>query len=79
MAKDANKLVEEFMLLANRTVAESVGKQPKNKKPKTLPYRVHDLPDQDKLINLSEFIVKFGYKLKPTGSKEEVAKGLNSY
>ncbi len=76
VAKDANKLVEEFMLLANRTVAESVGKQPKNKKPKTLPYRVHDLPDQDKLINLSEFIVKFGYKLKPTGSKEEVAKGL---
>lgn len=77
VAKDANKLVEEFMLLANRTVAESVGKQPKDKKPKTLPYRVHDLPDQDKLINLSEFIVKFGYKLKPTGSKEEVAKGLN--
>lgn len=77
VAKDANKLVEEFMLLTNRTVAESVGKQPKNKKPKTLPYRVHDLPDQDKLINLSEFIVKFGYKLKPTGSKEEVAKGLN--
>ena len=77
VAKDANKLVEEFMLLANRTVAESVGKQPKKKKPKTLPYRVHDLPDQDKLINLSEFIVKFGYKLKPTGSKEEVAKGLN--
>ena len=77
VAKDANKLVEEFMLLANRTVAESVGKQPKNKKPKTLPYRVHDLPDQDKLINLSEFIVKFGYKLRPTGAKEEVAKGLN--
>lgn len=77
VAKDANKLVEEFMLLANRTVAESIGKQPKSKKPKTLPYRVHDLPDQDKLINLSEFIVKFGYKLKPTGSKEEVAKGLN--
>ena len=77
VAKDAEKLVEEFMLLANRTVAESVGKQPKNKKPKTLPYRVHDLPDQDKLINLSEFIVKFGYKLKPTGAKEEVAKGLN--
>ena len=73
VAKDANKLVEEFMLLANRTVAESVGKQPKNKKPKTLPYRVHDLPDQDKLINLSEFIVKFGYKLKPTGAKEELS------
>ena len=77
VAKDANKLVEEFMLLANRTVAESVGKQPRYKRPPTLPYSVHDLPDQDKLINLSEFIVKFGYKLKPTGAKEEVAKGLN--
>lgn len=77
VAKDANKLVEEFMLLANRTVAESVGKVPKNRKPKTLPYRVHDVPDPDKLLNLSEFIVKFGYKLKTTGSKEEVSKGLN--
>ncbi|MCD8317340.1 MAG: RNB domain-containing ribonuclease [Paraprevotella sp.] len=77
VAKDANKLVEEFMLLANRTVAESVGKRPKNGKPKTFPYRIHDLPDPDKLVNLSEFIVKFGYKLKPTGTKEEVSKGLN--
>lgn len=77
VAKDANKLVEEFMLLANRTVAESIGKVGKNKKPKTLPYRVHDVPDPDKLMNLSEFIVKFGYKLKTTGSKEDVSKGLN--
>ena len=77
VAKDANKLVEEFMLLANRTVAESVGKVAKNRKPKTLPYRIHDQPDPDKLRNLSEFIVKFGYKLRPTGSKEEIAKGLN--
>lgn len=76
-AKDANKLVEEFMLLANRTVAESIGKVPKNKKAKTFPYRIHDLPDPNKLINLSEFIVKFGYKLKTTGSKDEVSKGLN--
>lgn len=77
VAKDANKLVEEFMLLANRTVAESIGKVAKGKKAKTLPYRVHDLPDQDKLINLSEFIVKFGYKLKTTGSKADVSRGLN--
>ena len=42
-SKDANKLVEEFMLLANRTVAEKVGRVPKNKKPKVLPYRIHDL------------------------------------
>ena len=77
LAKDANKLVEEFMLLANRTVAESVGKVPKNRKPKTLPYRIHDQPDPEKLRNLSEFIVKFGYKLRLGGSKEDVAKGLN--
>ena len=77
VAKDANKLVEEFMLLANRTVAESIGRPPGGRKPKTLPYRVHDLPDQDKLANLSVFVAKFGYKLRPAGSKEEVAKGLN--
>lgn len=77
IAKDANKLVEEFMLLANRTVAESIAKVPKNKKPKTFPYRVHDLPDPNKLMNLSDFIVKFGYKLKTSGSKTEVSKGLN--
>lgn len=77
VAKDANKLVEEFMLLANRTVAESVGKVPKNKKPKTFPYRIHDLPDPNKLLNLSDFVVKFGYKLKTTGTKTEVSKGLN--
>lgn len=77
IAKDANKLVEEFMLLANRTVAESIGKVPKNKKPKTFPYRIHDLPDPNKLMNLSDFVVKFGYKLKTTGTKTEVSKGLN--
>lgn len=48
-SKDANKLVEEFMLLANRTVAESIGKVKKGKKPKTLPYRIHDNPDPQKL------------------------------
>lgn len=51
VAKDANKLVEEFMLLANRSVAEMIGKQPKGKKPKVLPYRIHDVPDPEKLEN----------------------------
>ena len=47
-SKDANKLVEEFMLLANKTVAEKIGCVPKNKKAKVLPYRIHDLPDPEK-------------------------------
>lgn len=77
VTKDANKLVEEFMLLANRTVAESIGKVSKGKKAKTLPYRVHDLPDPDKLMNLSSFVTKFGYKLRATGTREDISKGLN--
>jgi len=76
-SKDANKLVEEFMLLANRTVAESVGKVPGGKQAKTLPYRIHDNPDPQKLENLREFIVKFGYKLKTAGTKGQTARSLN--
>lgn len=49
-SKDANKLVEEFMLLANRTVAEKIGRVPKSKKPKVFPYRIHDLPDPENWI-----------------------------
>ena len=77
VAKDANKLVEEFMLLANRTVAESIGKVPKNVKAKVLPYRIHESPDPNKLMNLSQFVVKFGYKIKTTGTKGEISKNLN--
>lgn len=76
-SKDANKLIEEFMLLANRTVAESVGKVKKGKKSKTLPYRVHDVPDPQKLENLKDFVVKFGYKVKTEGTKSEMARSLN--
>lgn len=75
--KEANKLIEEFMLLANKTVAEYVGKVPKNKKPKVLPYRIHDLPDPDKLDNLNQFIARFGYKIRTGGSKAEVSKSIN--
>ena len=77
VAKDANKLVEEFMLLANRTVAESIGKVPKNQKAKVLPYRIHESPDPAKLMNLSDFVGKFGYKLRTNGSKGEMSRNLN--
>lgn len=77
VAKEANKLVEEFMLLANRTVAEKVGCVPKGKKPKVFPYRIHDLPDPDKLENLSQFIARFGYRLRTSGTKTEVSKSIN--
>ena len=77
VAKDANKLVEEFMLLANRTVAESIGKVGKNKTSKVFVYRIHDQPDQNKLMNLSEFVTRFGLKLKPTGSPTAVSQSIN--
>ena len=77
VSKEANKLIEEFMLLANRTVAEHIGKVPKNKKPKVFPYRIHDLPDPDKLDNLSQFIARFGYKIRTGGSKTDVSKSIN--
>ena len=77
VAKDANKLIEEFMLLANRTVAESIGKVPKNQKPKVLPYRIHENPDPQKLLNLADFVKKFGHKLKTTGNRSEISRNLN--
>ena len=77
-SKDANKLVEEFMLLANRTVAESIAIVPKGKKAKTLPYRIHDCPDPTKLETLREFVVKFGYKMKTGGTKGAISKSLNA-
>jgi len=61
-SKDANKLIEEFMLLANRKVAEFVHKKSK-KSPKTFVYRVHDEPASDKLLSLNNIIQKFGYEL----------------
>jgi ribonuclease R len=76
-SKEANKLIEEFMLLANRTVAECIGKVPSNKKAKVFPYRIHDLPDPEKLDNLNWFVNRFGYKIRTSGSKTEVSKSLN--
>ncbi len=75
-SKDANQLVEEFMLLANRTVAESIGNV-KGGNPKTFVYRVHDEPDPERMENLQNFVAKFGYKLKATGDPVDMAKSMN--
>ncbi len=76
-SKDANKLIEEFMLLANRTVAESVGCVPKGKKAKVLPYRVHDNPDPEKMETLRKFIAPFGLKVKTDGTRKAMIKSIN--
>ena len=78
VSKEANKLIEEFMLLANRTVAEFIGNPKDGKKPKAFVYRVHDLPDPDKMSSFAAFITRFGYKIKTEGSKSELSKGINS-
>ncbi len=72
VAKDANHLIEEFMLLANRKVAEFIGKQKK-----TFIYRIHDEPNEDKLIAMQTVIAKFGYKID-LRSKGGVAQSLNN-
>ena len=72
-SKDANKLIEEFMLLANRSVAEFIGKQ--NPK-KTFVYRVHDEPDDEKIAALEKIIKQFGYKLD-TRDKKSTAQSMN--
>jgi len=74
-ATESNQLIEEFMLLANRTVATHIGQ---SGAPKAFVYRVHDLPDAEKLEDLMQFIKRFGYKMKASGSKTEVAKSINS-
>ena len=70
-SKDANHLIEEFMLLANKKVAEFIGKQKK-----TFIYRIHDEPNEDKLINLQTVISKFGYAINMK-SKQDISKSLN--
>lgn len=75
-SKEANKLIEEFMLLANRTVAETIGRNKKEKR--AFVYRVHDLPDSSKMDDFASFIKKFGYKIKTSGSKTDVSKSFNS-
>ncbi|TDP04191.1 ribonuclease R [Flavobacterium sp. 245] len=72
ISKDANHLIEEFMLLANRKVAEYIGKQKK-----TFVYRIHDEPNEDKLIAMQTVIAKFGYKID-FRNKGDISKSLNA-
>ncbi len=76
-SKDANKLIEEFMLLANLTVAESIGKVPKGKKAKSFVYRIHDNPDPEKIGNLALIASRFGYKVATDGRAKEINKSVN--
>lgn len=73
--KEANKLVEEFMLLANKTVATHIGKS--RQKSKTFVYRIHDEPNAEKLDNFSQFIQKFGYKTQFSGKKRDISQSIN--
>lgn len=75
--KDSNKLIEEFMLLANQTVATHIGKPGRGQKAKTFIYRIHDTPDPDKLENFSQFIRKFGYNLKVSGKQAQISNSIN--
>jgi len=75
-SKDANKLIEEFMLLANRKVAEFIGFSKGKATNKTFIYRVHDEPNVDKLASLQNMIHKFGYKIN-TATKETTSESLN--
>lgn len=88
ISKEANWLIEEFMLLANRCVAEFVATGCKGapgsqagkgkRQAKTFVYRVHDEPNQEKIENLRRFISNFGYKMGPTGNGKEISKELNT-
>lgn len=75
-AKDSNRLIEEFMLLANRKVAEFIGKVPEKKNPKTFVYRIHDKPDPDKLASFNTFIQRFGRSIQLTTPKA-ISNSLN--
>lgn len=77
VSKEANKLIEEFMLLANRKVAEHIGKVKKGQHAKAFVYRVHDMPDSDKLANFGEICAHFGHKVKTHGTAKEVNKSIN--
>ena len=76
-SKDANKLIEEFMLLANKTVAREIGCVSGKKKAKAFVYRVHDEPDPEKLSELAKLSRTFGYKVKDSGSARDINRSIN--
>ncbi len=73
---EAHQLIEEYMLLANRTVAENISKIKVNNKPLPFPYRTHDDPDEEKLVPFAAFAQKFGHKFD-TSSPEAIAASFN--
>jgi ribonuclease R len=73
---DSNRLIEDFMLLANRKVAEKIGKKQGKQEPRTFVYRIHDVPNPEKLQTFSEFVSKLGYKLN-LGSRKSISSSLN--
>ena len=75
---ESHQLIEEFMLLANRTVAERIGRKTPGNTPKTFVYRIHDQPNPEKLSMLSKFVTKLGYKMKSTQGRSTSANALNS-
>ena len=83
ISKEANWLIEEFMLLANRSVAEFIATSGKmdgkaDKKAKTFVYRVHGEPNSEKIASLGQFVGNFGFKFGPSGNGREIAKSLNT-
>lgn len=76
-SKDANKLIEEFMLLANKTVAKAIGAPGEKKKVKPFVYRVHEAPEPGKLAELASLARNFGYKVRSEGTPAEVNRSLN--
>ena len=77
ITKEANWLIEEFMLLANREVAHYVTKSLKSKAP-TFVYRIHETPNEEKIKSLSDFVKNFGYKFTPSKNPREIATELNA-
>lgn len=76
--REANQLIEEFMLLANMKVAEHIGKVARGKTAKAFVYRIHDVPNSDKLSNFADIAAHFGYRVKVSGNPRDINKSINN-